>query len=373
MQFLYFLFVFALLVQCCYGLWYLAMLPGLNRKIQIKEAPRPVSVIICARNEAANLERNLGSILKQEYKDPAGKLLYEVIVVNDASDDDTALVLDAFAGEFTQLKIVTLTADMPRNLPGKKFALGQGLARAQYDYLLLTDADCYANSAQWLRMMTGPLHQGKEIVAGYGGYVAESGWLNTFIRWETVHTFIQYSTYASSGLPYMAVGRNLACTRQVLEQAQQTDAWRVMPSGDDDLLVRSGASAHNMAVVAHPAAITRSFAKNTFKDWILQKQRHVSTGKLYKPLPKMLLGLYALTHATGWLLGCFLLLAGWYLPVLCLWAIRATLMLTANRICRMQLNETSFKMKALACDFGWALYNFVLSPYIFLKNKQKWT
>src|SRR6185312_16266737 len=107
-----------------------------------------------------------------------------------------------------------------RNLQGKKFALSYGVVYAKNDWLLLTDADCAPTSNRWLEQMVAPLAAGKEIVAGYGGYNKTWGLLNAFIRWETLHTFLQYSAYSLAGKPYMAVGRNLACTKDILLKAQ---------------------------------------------------------------------------------------------------------------------------------------------------------
>ncbi len=54
----------------------------------------PLSVIICAKNEAENLRNNLPSVLNQDYPD------YEVIVVNDCSEDETEYVLKELAQKY---------------------------------------------------------------------------------------------------------------------------------------------------------------------------------------------------------------------------------------------------------------------------------
>jgi cellulose synthase/poly-beta-1,6-N-acetylglucosamine synthase-like glycosyltransferase len=79
-------FVLVWFVQLFYYLRYFRRL-AFYRPINKKGYPGPVSVVICARNEYHNLVRNLPLILKQDYHD------FEVVVVDDASDDDTAQLL----------------------------------------------------------------------------------------------------------------------------------------------------------------------------------------------------------------------------------------------------------------------------------------
>ncbi|GAB4491255.1 MAG: hypothetical protein OHK0019_11220 [Saprospiraceae bacterium] len=91
-HFLFWLYVAATLAQL--AVW----LGVFGKKIEMPNVQRPtsnlqspISIIICARNEAENLRRHLPKILEQEY---AGE--WEVIVVNDASEDETPAVLQAF-------------------------------------------------------------------------------------------------------------------------------------------------------------------------------------------------------------------------------------------------------------------------------------
>ena len=96
----------------------------------------PLSVIICAKNEEINLKRFLPLVLEQKYPD------FEVIVVNDCSDDSTADILDEFEKIYTNLKISTIKKD-PIFSHGKKLALTIGIKAARHEHLIFTDADCY--------------------------------------------------------------------------------------------------------------------------------------------------------------------------------------------------------------------------------------
>lgn len=333
---------------------------------------KPVSIIICAKNEAANLTQTLPTILAQRYTNDAGNSLYEVIVVNDASDDDTKQVLAGFEKKHTHLKVIHIDSNEERILPGKKFALAKGVEAAMNDILLLTDADCTPNSEHWLAKMVAPIIEGKEIVLGYGAYYGQSSLLNSFIRWETLHTLIQYSSYAMSGLAYMGVGRNLACSKAVLQKAQQSLLWSKIPSGDDDLLVSLSATKNNIALVLDNSAHTVSSAKSNWADWIKQKQRHLSTGKLYMLLPKFLLGIYALVHTVTWLLFVGFLFTGFWQDALIAMGFRSLLYWALWGVVANRLKEKMPIILLPILDISWMLYNFAFSPYIIWKNKMQW-
>ena len=87
-------FILAVIVQCGYAFFLFVRILYTEHDEELPaNLRRHVSIIICARNEAENLAQNLPTILSQDYGDAAGKPLYEVVVVNDASTDDTAQVL----------------------------------------------------------------------------------------------------------------------------------------------------------------------------------------------------------------------------------------------------------------------------------------
>lgn len=366
------LFLLGVTIQIGYALSFFGKIFTMNSfRPELKDTPA-ASVIICAKNEAENLRQNMPAILSQRYMNEAGKPLYEVIVVDDASTDHTALVLLSVQKDHPNLKIVNITAEEERRFKGKKFALSKGVAVAENQFLVMTDADCRPVSDNWLQLMVAPLTEGKEIVAGYGKFKAHQGLLNSFIRWETLHTFLQYSTYAMNGFPYMAVGRNIACTKAIFEKAITSEAWNKLPSGDDDLLVNAAATQDNIAIVVNKDSFTLSMPKADFTDWVSQKQRHLSTGKYYKPSTKGLLSIYASSHALMWLLFIPLLFMGDIQMVLLAMAFRCFIYWFIWLDTTRKLKEKHLVSLFPVLDFAWMIYNFGFSPYIIWKNKKQW-
>ncbi|MEO5646929.1 MAG: glycosyltransferase, partial [Chitinophagaceae bacterium] len=169
----------------------------------------PVSVIICARDEAANLTTNLPGALIQKYS-----TTHEVLVINDNSFDESKYILEEYRKKYKQLQLVELKQEA-RFIPGKKFPLSVGIKTAKYEVVLLTDADCVPATENWISKMQEAYSEHTEIVLGYGAHHKLKGWLNKLIRWETFHTALQYFSYSLAGLPYMGVGRNLSYKKSV--------------------------------------------------------------------------------------------------------------------------------------------------------------
>jgi glycosyltransferase involved in cell wall biosynthesis len=354
---------------------------GSNRWIKAlaPNVSEAVSVVICAQDEAGNLRERLPSILNQNYAEG----YFEVVVVDDGSTDDTARVLQSLSEKYPHLQVVTLPPGFHKAFPGKKGALREGVARAKNPLLLFTDADCRPASAEWLSRMVAPFgRQGIEIVVGYGGYEVTGGFLNTFIRAETVYAFSQLHDLTRAGVPYMAVGRNMAVRKTVFQNAQSDPLWNATVSGDDDMLMRIAGKAQNVAIAQHKEAYTYSPAKGEWSAYIAQKQRHLSTGKYYKTTPKWLLGAIGFSHTVYWLtlllLGVGILtgavdINGYLTLLLYMVLLRYVLWHLEHRAAGRKLGERRLGTFFLLFDPLFAVYTLFFAPYIFWKNKRQWT
>ena len=104
-------------------------------KFKKKEHENPkVSIILPARNEEKFIGKCLDSLLHQDYTD------YEIIVINDSSDDSTGVIGKKYAKEFS--KIIYVDArPKPEEWVGKNWACMEGYKKATGDLLLFTDSD----------------------------------------------------------------------------------------------------------------------------------------------------------------------------------------------------------------------------------------
>ncbi len=249
----------------------------------------PVSVVIAARNEYYRLKRNLPYILEQDYPE------FEVIVVNHASEDETKELLKEFSTKYKHLKPINIEEDL-NFFKGKKFPLSIGIKSAKYETLLLTDADCKPTSLSWIKKMAFAYNAKTEVLLGYSPYRKEKGLLNLLIRYDTFQVATNYFSFALAGLPYMGVGRNLSYKKSLFLKNKGFISHYNMISGDDDLFISQVAKKRNTTIQLNPESFMISEPKKTFNEWLRQKQRHLTTGKKYKPVVKVLLGLFSLSQ-----------------------------------------------------------------------------
>lgn len=251
----------------------------------------PVSVVICARDEAHNLEKNLPLFLTQQFD-----TTHEVLVVNDNSFDDTKFFLEELGNIYRHLHAVNLKQEA-KHIPGKKYPLSIGIKSSKYEVMLLTDADCRPASEHWIQKMQEALSNNEaKIVLGYGAHERRPGFFNKLVRFETFHTALQYLSYALAGKPYMGVGRNLSYTKGLFFEVKGFSSINHIPGGDDDLFINRVANGQNTAIVVNPEAFTYSQPAENFNQWWRQKTRHYSTARYYKSRHQWLLGIYALAN-----------------------------------------------------------------------------
>ena len=274
--------LFCLAVQLYFSLFVHLKLALVKVEDVASYGGKPISVIICARNEAGNLTRFLPLVMEQDYPD------FEVVVVNDRSWDGTTDLLEGFAAKYKNLKVVTVN-EGGKFIAGKKFAVTMGIKAASNEWLVFTDADCYPASSHWLMGMQQPEDEHTEIVLGYSPYLKRRGLLNSLIRFETFFTAVNYLSFAIKGMPYMGVGRNMAYRKTLFFKHKGFAAHMHIPSGDDDLFVNAHATKYNTAIRINPAAHVWSAPNTTFFGYLRQKKRHVGAGKLYKAKHKFIL------------------------------------------------------------------------------------
>ncbi len=329
------LFCIFIVVVCIQILFY-AFIFGQFHLIKPQQSSQkpPISIIICAKNEAKNLKRFLPSILEQDYPN------FEIVLINDSSNDKTLKVMEAFKADHSNIKIVNVKS-IEAFWGNKKYALTLGIKAASHNHLLFTDADCKPISNQWVNEMCSHFSNSKSIVIGYGAYKKEKkSFLNKLIRFETLLTAVQYFSYAKMGQPYMAVGRNLAYTKQTFFEARGFMNHMNIKSGDDDLFINQIADKHNTALCISKNSFTESVPKKTYKDWILQKRRHISTAKFYKTKHKAALATFYISQLLFFIMAIVLISSLLYWQIIIgLISLRYIVMVTSMLMASKKLEE----------------------------------
>ena len=342
-----------------YFYYYLAV--WFHKDPVVSTSKKPVSVIICARNEAENLAKFLPSVLEQDYPD------YEVIVVNDCSEDNTYKVLGEYLIKYPHLKISNINKD-PKFTHNKKFAQFIGIKAAKNNILVFTDADCKPESAKWLEGMTSHFNGNTQFVIGYGGYIRKEGLLNKYIIYDSMTIALQYLGMAIRGVPYMGVGRNLAYLRTSFFENKGFGSHSQVISGDDDLFVNKNATGDNTVVEFRHGTHTRSVSCSSFSKWVTQKKRHLTTAPYYKLRDKVLLLLEPLSRVLFYT--SFIILISWlflWQYVLIIFGLRLITQVTVLTLGQKKLNESGLTGFSLIFD----IFSPVITGILLLSNIRK--
>ena len=286
------LFCTIVLVQLYYILFVFTRLLFRQQPEPPKSYPT-VTVVVCAHNELENLRELLPMLNEQDYPK------YEVIVMNDRSWDGTEEFAETEAKTLEKIRFFHIEQEYDHVTP-KKYAITTAVRNAKYDIVLLTDADCRPTTDQWIKEMVSHLTSDKDIVLGFSPYQKNSGFLNRLIRFETFYVAVQYLSLALAGKPYMGVGRNLMYRKALFLQNKGFYTHLRVVGGDDDLLINEVANRQNTAICIEPDTFTVSEPKKTWSSWYLQKKRHLSVSKYYKPANKARLALLSATHVLTW-------------------------------------------------------------------------
>ncbi|MFI0491884.1 glycosyltransferase [Flavobacterium sp.] len=302
--FTFYAFIFIVVLQLVYYLFIFGKFAFAKAQ---KSTPKriPISVIVCAKNEAENVIRFIPILAQQDYPD------YEIVLIDDASSDDTLEIFEEFEKQYSNVRLVKVENN-EAFWGNKKYALTLGIKASKKDYLLFTDADCYPASKDWITTMSSQFTMHKTVVLGYGAYekVANS-FLNKIIRFETLLTAVQYFSWAKIGHPYMGIGRNLAYKKEEFYNVKGFINHMKIRSGDDDLFINQVATSQNTAISYSPESFTYSQPKTTFKGWFTQKRRHVSTADYYKSFDKIQLAIFYISQLL-FFIGAIILLAFQY-------------------------------------------------------------
>ena len=357
----------AFVVQVYYYLHYFSAIIAENRKrkrnnFSAHNSPTPpVSVIICARNEEDNLREFLPKVLEQDYPN------FEVIVVNDASEDNTSQVLDDFAKLYPHLYVTNMPNDI-NIISRKKLAVTVGVMAAKNELLLMTDADCYPASKDWIRSMVSNVTDGIEFVVGYGDYITERSIVNRLITYDTLFIAMQYMGFALRGKPYMAVGRNFLYRKSTFYKYKGFAGHLHIVSGDDDLLINKAGNATNTAVATRAESKTMSIAEPTMAKWLLQKSRHLTSSSLYTKSSRRRIGTEVASRALFYLLVvCGLVYADLYVSafVLSLFVLRFAMQAVV-------INKTAKRLQSRRYSISILIFDIVLpviSLWLMLKQR----
>ncbi len=244
-------------------------------QIEFTDQLPPLSVVICAHNMADSLRRFLPVILEQDYPQ------FEVIVINDASTDETGDLLTVMEEKYPHL-YHSFNPSSARYISRKKLGLMLGIKASKYDWLVFTEPDCCPVSSQWLRLMARNFTPHTKVVLGYSGYQRGKGNLYRKVEFNNLFNSMRYLGAALIRKPYMGIGRNMAYRKDIFFQAKGYSNHLNLQRGEDDLFINENAEGHFTKVETHPEAAMRMEPIEFYREWKEEKVSYLATSRYFR-------------------------------------------------------------------------------------------
>ncbi|MBA4166544.1 MAG: glycosyltransferase [Chitinophagaceae bacterium] len=235
-----------------------------------------ISVIVAVRNEEKNIERLLNCLYRQDYP----RDLYEVIIIDDHSTDNTAALTKAF--DHGDLTITCLK--LAEGSTSKKTAIATGVGIASGEIIFTTDADCEMNPS-WISILAAYFEStNARFVAAPVRMKSDKTLLGIFQSLDFL--MLQGITGASVSRRFhsMCNGANLAYTKAAFNEVNGFDGIDTIPSGDDMLLMHKIflKYPHQVFYLKNKNAIVTTEAERSWKDFFNQRIRWASKATHYK-------------------------------------------------------------------------------------------
>ncbi|MDD2575997.1 MAG: glycosyltransferase [Bacteroidales bacterium] len=240
-----------------------------------------VSVVMCVKDDAYNLEKKLPIILEQEYPN------FEVVVVNDASKDETEYVLRVLQEIYPNLNVVNLYNNVNGFL-GKKYPLSLGIKSAKNEIILLTESDTMPLNYNWITTMVKGFKQKKDIVLGFTNFEQKPTFLNTLMHYENLTSAMNYLGNAMLNNPFMGQGRNMAYKREFFFETGGFISQYNISVGEDDLFINKNANSKNTSVILNKESMNLASPKEKREEWVIQKKKHFKSMYHFKLKDKII-------------------------------------------------------------------------------------
>ena len=233
------------------------------------------SVIVPIRNEEKNITKLLWSLNRLDYD----RNKFEIIVIDDSSEDNTLSKLKSFEPNFN-LRIL----ELGENILGKKAGIEYGVRQAKNEIIITTDGDCLVPK-KWLKAFDSAFNQNTKLVVGPVKMSHKT--LFSALQAFDFNMLIGYAAgLISRGIPSTSNGANLAYRKEVFEQVKGYQDNEQIPSGDDEFLLLKVVRKfpRSIAFLRNADAVVITEPKPTFKKLLNQRVRWMSKWSIHKKI-----------------------------------------------------------------------------------------
>lgn len=245
-----------------------------NGKTPLSTLQPPVTVIVCARDQADKLELNLPLILRQNYPE------FQVVVVNDASTDETEDVLMRFEKSTPNLYHTFIPPGV-QNVSARKMAITIGIKASKYEHLLFIDPDCVPESDDWISSVMSSFDEKTGLVLAYSTFPEENDFFTKMVLFDNLFSAIQFMGFAVNRKTYMGFSNNMAYKKELFFRNKGFASYLYLNSGEDDLFISEISTSENTRISIEPESKVVAYKDNIWKFWKRQRFNRFSTYSYY--------------------------------------------------------------------------------------------
>jgi len=237
------------------------------------------SVIIPLRNEANSLPHLLNSIAALEYK----KNLFEIILVDDDSTDNSVKLINEFSAKNPDIDIQLLKNIRSSNSP-KKDAISIAIPKAKYDWIVSTDADCILPPL-WLAIFNTSIVVNKpNMLVAPVSFKRNSSFLSQFQLIDFLS--MQGATIGGFGIrqPFMANGANFAYKKDLFLELNGFEDNDFIASGDDVFLLENFVAhdKYKVLFLKDIKALVTTYPTKSWSELVQQRKRWAAKATHFK-------------------------------------------------------------------------------------------
>lgn len=255
-----------------------------------------VSIIIPVRNESKNIENLMQCIDNQDYE----KNNFELIIVNDSSEDNTVSTIEDFKRTSTLNIIIIDLKERSNNSSPKKRAITEALRIAKGELIITTDGDCTMNSKWLSSVVRFYVKTNAYFISAPVSFITENrgNWLGKFWNYFQV---IEFGSLVGSGAcsiklgsPNMCSGANIAYRKSIFEEVGGYEGNEQIASGDDEFLMHKIASRFpdKIQFLKDYDSVVETQSHETIQSFFSQRKRWASKWRFYKNWQPTVLAIY---------------------------------------------------------------------------------